>query len=859
MVSGWKADDVFVIEWDVFGDETEVDHYEVSVRVVRPETTQVYFGHVLRARNVPVGSRIHCGKLDVSLPGDVAYLAAQVIAVPKDPANSSPHHQRFSPARAVFPAVATLDVQPRLQRQFTYRRAATGKPNLGQITQQGGPVPAGAAAWLPGQAESHNAILFDSGRPAWNLALRPEAGEELTASFLAPNLVGRHRLVAYVGLLGASAAVGSAEVEIRTSLSPSAATGTVPLPSVAKAALDISSGGPPPPLQRLEQVVDAGSTPTDLKISVHAQVASIAPKHPPALFGLRMIPEGQQRGIPREPDKTQLIELKNETLYVWGTAGHDTIKIAVLHVIGAKKNSPSNVQVHGVWDAEKPWLDYQSDLKSIPKAQNGRKFSRMFPFSQVKRIYCDVHAGHDYVSLSGDGIPLEAHGGPGRDSLGTRASNTGHNLNGEEENDMVYGGHGPDKLYGGPDSDFIRGNEGDDYLYGGPDQAADELWGGPGSDTLDGGPGDDQLWSERRQGGTLIGGPGWSNKFDKSGLPPIPIETLIGGEGNDKLYGDWGYDTLDGGPGNDELDGGDGYDTLHGGPDNDTLRGGEKGDHLYGGPGKDKLVGMDGDDHIQGGPGDDDLIGGPGSDMLLGGLGDDVLHGWNGSDYWDVKLLKLYNGSLDSVYDGNDSLYGQGGNDHLYGEGGDDELNGGAGDDKLYGGRGDDHLYAYELFRSAQGGSYWHDVGTDTLWGGCGKDHLYGDDGPDEMHGGPDPDKLFAASGNDKLDGGEDADELHGGKNDDLLYGGLAIDHLYGDEGTDYLFSGGISMDHMWGGQGGDGFCLLGDPNTLALGHPTTLVDKRIKDENLGEGDTRVLGHEADFIDGNGKFSWVEQ
>jgi len=66
---------------------------------------------------------------------------------------------------------------------------------------------------------------------------------------------------------------------------------------------------------------------------------------------------------------------------------------------------------------------------------------------------------------------------------------------------------------------------------------------------------------------------------------------------------------------------------------------------------------------------------------------------------------------------GHDALYGDAGNDILYGQGGNDTMSGGDGDDILHGGAGDDILYG--------------DAGNDTLIGGVGNDTLNGGAGDD--------------------------------------------------------------------------------------------------------------------------------
>ncbi|MGE8326460.1 retention module-containing protein [Pseudomonas urmiensis] len=87
-------------------------------------------------------------------------------------------------------------------------------------------------------------------------------------------------------------------------------------------------------------------------------------------------------------------------------------------------------------------------------------------------------------------------------------------------------------------------------------------------------------------------------------------DTLMGGAGNDIIFGQGGNDYIDGGKGNDILLGGTG---------NDTLLGGEGNDVLVGGAGKDTLIGGKGNDILSGGAGADTFV------WKAGDLGNDVI------------------------------------------------------------------------------------------------------------------------------------------------------------------------------------------------------------------------------------------
>ena len=174
----------------------------------------------------------------------------------------------------------------------------------------------------------------------------------------------------------------------------------------------------------------------------------------------------------------------------------------------------------------------------------------------------------------------------------------GDRFDGTDDDDVIDGIAGDDKLRGGEGDDVILGGGGEDKLYG--DEGSDRLDGGDRSDKMYGGEGDD---------------------------------TLIGGEGKDKMYGDEGHDTLIGGEGNDKMYGGEGHDRFVGG---------EGDDKMYGGEGDDRFVGGEGDDKAEGGAGSDTYEADPfgGSDYFSGGEGG----GWT-----DVIQL-----NADAVPDGSD-------------------------------------------------------------------------------------------------------------------------------------------------------------------------------------------------------------
>ncbi len=165
------------------------------------------------------------------------------------------------------------------------------------------------------------------------------------------------------------------------------------------------------------------------------------------------------------------------------------------------------------------------------------------------------------------------------------------------DRDSVLGGAGNDTILTGDDDDTIDGGLGNDVIdagfdadlvYGGAGN--DSIQGGEGADTVDGGSGNDVIY-----GGISPLDPNYAASLGyelTDDVDPDPLnntDSLVGGEGDDRLYGQDDADTLEGGSGNDTLDGGIDDDSLDGGAGNDSLIGGDGADLLAGGTGNDSL------------------------------------------------------------------------------------------------------------------------------------------------------------------------------------------------------------------------------------------------------------------------------
>ncbi|MFC4819861.1 calcium-binding protein [Dokdonella ginsengisoli] len=402
-------------------------------------------------------------------------------------------------------------------------------------------------------------------------------------------------------------------------------------------------------------------------------------------------------------------------------------------------------------------------------------------------------------------------------------------------NDVIYGGPGADRFLSGPGADSVYGEEDNDYLQAGPSVSTDPptlagdtdvVAGGPGTDLVAGGVGDDVVYA---------GSPG--DELDVGGTN-AQGDWLMGGLGNDQVFGSNENDFINGGAGADAVLAGAGDDVvlgdgnfdffLNGTPISFTSSSpGAAAKHTWNAstqvwntqtsgtlpPGQAITIVLTPANHFQwtlGRIGDDftfqPVVARPAgydvrvasdgsNDVLYGGRGNDWMAGQTGDDY-------LYGGDGDDTLHGDDAIAlpsgSAPGNDYLYGGAGNDRLFGNAGADFLYGEAGDDLLVGDGAGES----------GADTLYGGPGADTLRGADGDDVLYGedGDDP-ELDGGNGNDVVYGGKGNDVLRGdggtGSGNDVLYGDEGDDTLYGDSGNDIL-NGGLGHDTLEGGAGDD-------------------------------------------------------
>jgi Ca2+-binding RTX toxin-like protein len=447
---------------------------------------------------------------------------------------------------------------------------------------------------------------------------------------------------------------------------------------------------------------------------------------------------------------------------------------------------------------------------------------------------------------------LDLIGGPGAYLSGGADADT---LQGGAGMDTILGGGGDDTLSGDGSEDSLHGGEGDDTLQGGT--GADHLDGAPGRDLASYGDSDEgvtvRLWAGDGTGGAAQGDT-LTGIEDLSGSDFG--DTLVGDEGDNRLFGGAGPDALWGNSGDDVLIGGSGGDALFGQAGFDTASyegsvagvtvrlwagdgfgGDATGDRLdgiealRGSDHADTLVGDAGGNLLSGGDGPDALWGNAGDDTLHGGAGADLLQGQGGLDWASyvgsasAVTVRLWDGSgqggdaqgdilvgIENLIgsDHADTLVGDAGGNVLRGEGGDDALWGNDGDDTLEGGAGADALHG-------QGGLDWASYArsetgvTVRLWAGDGVGgDATGDtlSGIENLRGSDHADTLVGDGGANRFLGGPGIDDIWANDGDDTLEGGPGNDILRGQGGSDTAsYAGsheGVTL-RLWAGDGWGG------------------------------------------------------
>ncbi len=384
-----------------------------------------------------------------------------------------------------------------------------------------------------------------------------------------------------------------------------------------------------------------------------------------------------------------------------------------------------------------------------------------------------------------------------------------------------------ENLIGSAHDDMLRGDEAGNELAG--QDGADSLEGGPGSDYLDGGDGSDTaIYTQSFAAVTIDLGLGTASGGHAVGDRLESIEGLVGSRHADTLTGDAGNNLIAGEGGSDVINGGDGVDTASyrssaAGVQIDLqvtdsngyavgIGGDAEGDLLRG---IENLIGSAQDDILTGDAGDNTLDGGGGRDTLSGGGGFDTAVYRDFASRITVNLAADDSGfvivtggsSEEDRLRGIEAVIGSDG----YG----DKLSGSSGANALFGEGGDDTL---------QGGG-----GADTLDGGAGEDSADYIDSSSAVSvdfASPDTDGYFTGAGGhaagDRLKGIE---IVLGSAHDDYFKGGEQQDTFVGRAGSD-------TVDY--GASGAAVIIRLTTTTDYVIGRGGAAAGDRLKDvENL--------------------------
>lgn len=522
------------------------------------------------------------------------------------------------------------------------------------------------------------------------------------------------------------------------------------------------------------------------------------------------------------------------------------------------------------------------------------------PSSTIFDTYTDATSGGITVyplASSGINIVMPEEGGS---SQGTTDAARRFIRFGDDQGNTVEGNKNDDHLYGGAGNDTLEGSKGNDYLEGGAGSDSYRFNYGDGNDRIVDGSSGNQLFIEHSQG---------------DGQKPITALSLL--EGSQTIYAEFypdgtrvnntTYLLVDAGtttqPDKQNLiinvdNGRGGLITVEGWDagkfgvavddhtfavsvadrvvsssqvqaDINTFFDGTlyEGSTLslfigrYRGATKDNHSSnnVDSNDHVSGTDLAELFVGGHGSDALYGNGGNDILWGYsryssNPEDYKDFYVNKYgYAGYQDFL---NEDYYYEGYlikgiDDEFANDNYDYEKEDHNGGDLLDGGMGND------ILSSAQG--------NDTLIGGKGEDTLYGGEGADYALGGDNNDLILGdteasyflgyratlidtvesgVSYDDVIDGGSGNDTLVGEVGNDVIDGSTGDDLIWGDRWAeeslyDRRFSG--SYGHIYSGK--YPFATPAD-DLIETWHFTTLADDLHGDDVLsgGEGNDTILG-----------------
>ncbi|MEM9851822.1 MAG: calcium-binding protein, partial [Pseudomonadota bacterium] len=176
-------------------------------------------------------------------------------------------------------------------------------------------------------------------------------------------------------------------------------------------------------------------------------------------------------------------------------------------------------------------------------------------------------------------------------------------------------------------ADFFYGGAGVDSMFGG--DGNDRFFVSSSGDFHDGGEGHDTMDFSTASSALflrLFADSGVANG-SAAGDTFANIEEFIGTNYADDITGSAGGETIRGGNGNDKIAGFSGDDIIYGNDRRDALNGDDGNDTIYGGGGGDQIRDDTGDDYY---------VGGTGRDSITFRFGNDQAYGGNGRDKFDI-------------------------------------------------------------------------------------------------------------------------------------------------------------------------------------------------------------------------------
>lgn len=326
--------------------------------------------------------------------------------------------------------------------------------------------------------------------------------------------------------------------------------------------------------------------------------------------------------------------------------------------------------------------------------------------------------------------------------------------------------------------------EGDQAYEGIGNSLKNVIIGGDASNRLAGADGNDQLFDSKRLSS-------W-NTYPGGG------DTLMGEEGDDKLYSFSGIDYLDGGAGNDLLH-------AYG-----------AGSALIGGAGNDTLFSYKGEISLDGGEGDDLLNGSSGANVykFLMGSGSDTISddGWDQTEV-DVIQFEVQSSDITGIERRGENLlltYGMSDSITVL-----DQFR------RIYqedGSISESHVVEQISFAD---GTTWSlaDIKSRVITkGGDLSDTITGyNDGTNRIYGLGGKDSITGGAMADTLDGGADLDTLIGGSGDDRYLVDMTLDSL-GDEQPDLVVEyGGLAGGNDTAVVTGAGYILPDNVENLVM------------------------------------------